>query len=86
MDVIQILEEWVKGNCIHDRVKDKCLPDFSCCDPELLAPELVRKRFLKAVKERDIKTQSEMMIMFVQHLHLKLMKDKPDEPFADKIH
>ena len=33
------LDEWVKGNPIHNNVDDECCPDFSCCRPELLAPK-----------------------------------------------
>lgn len=39
------LDEWVKGNPVHNNVDDECCPDFSCCRPELLQPEKVRKTY-----------------------------------------
>ena len=39
------LDEWVKGNPIHNTVDDECCPDFSCCVPENLADEETRKTF-----------------------------------------
>lgn len=44
------LNEWVKGNPIHNQVEDECCPDFSCCKPHLLADEQTRKLF-KAANE-----------------------------------
>jgi len=41
-------DEWVKGNPIHNTVDDECCPDFSCCKPELLQPEEIRKTFAAA--------------------------------------
>lgn len=45
------LAEWVKGNsqCPNDR--DECCPDFSCCQPELLADEATRIAFADATEE-----------------------------------
>lgn len=45
------LAEWVKGNPIHNTGRDECCPDFSCCQPELLAPLEVREKFAKADDE-----------------------------------
>lgn len=42
------LEQWVAGNPQHNHVLDECCPDFSCCRPELLAPEHERRAFQKA--------------------------------------
>lgn len=33
------LELWVRGKSVHNDERDECCPDFSCCSPELLAPE-----------------------------------------------
>lgn len=33
------LEEWVKGNPIHNDIDNECCPDFSCCDRSLLMKE-----------------------------------------------
>lgn len=53
----QQLAEWVKGNPIHG---DECCPDFSCCRPELLAPEDVRIAFRDHPESRH-----EMLGMFL---------------------
>ena len=42
------LAAWVKGNPTHNTIRDECCPDFSCCNPELLAPEEVRREFVEA--------------------------------------
>ena len=42
------LEKWVNGESVHNDERGECCPDFSCCRPELLAPEQVRKQFLAA--------------------------------------
>ena len=26
------VNEWVKGNSLHNPVRDECCPDFSCCE------------------------------------------------------
>lgn len=45
------LQEWVKGNSIHNTTDNECCPDFSCCYKENLQPEEVRKTFFAANKE-----------------------------------
>lgn len=42
---------WVAGDsrCPNDR--DECCPDFSCCQPELLADKKTRERFASATDE-----------------------------------
>jgi len=42
------LNEWVKGNPIHNNVDDECCPDFSCCKPKNIQPLNIRETF-KAV-------------------------------------
>ena len=42
------LDEWVKGNPLHNPVRQECCPDFSCCEPEFLAPEATRQVFVAA--------------------------------------
>jgi hypothetical protein len=62
------LEEWVKGNSIHNDERDECCPDFSCCQPDLLADEKARLIFVKAFKENDQETQNSMLMMFLGNL------------------
>ena len=66
------LAEWVKGNpqCPNDR--DECCPDFSCCTPELLADEDMRKAF--AVGDEEVRLS--MLGMFLGAALAKMGKDK----------
>jgi hypothetical protein len=47
------LDEWVKGNSIHDVERGECCPDFSCCRPELLASQVERLTFNEHPELRD---------------------------------
>lgn len=41
---------WVAGESVHG---DQCVPDFSCCEPDLKADAIVRKAFQEgSVHER----------------------------------
>lgn len=51
------LDLWVAGSSVHNKERDECCPDFSCCKPKLLrrlaeriaycdASKLVRNRML----------------------------------------
>jgi len=55
------LEEWVKGNPIHNNERNECCPDFSCCCPDLLADERTRKEFAAAGDEKRMA----MLMMFL---------------------
>ena len=39
------LASWVGGKSIHNVDKGECCQDFSCCQPELLAPQAERELF-----------------------------------------
>lgn len=60
------LREWVAGNPIHNKERDECCPDFSCCTGKI-APLNVRKRFEKACNEGDEETKMEMLMMFLSN-------------------
>ena len=63
------LDEWVKGNPIHNKEKDICCPDFSCCrGKENIADKEVRERFAKAYYAKDEETQNQMLMMFLGSL------------------
>ena len=47
------LDEWVKGNPIHNDIDNECCPDFSCCQPDFLQPEEIRKTFAVVSKRAD---------------------------------
>lgn len=59
------LKEWVEGNSIHNEENDVCCPDFSCCEPKLLASRAEREAFAKAYKEGDERTVDNMLMMFL---------------------
>jgi len=59
------LKLWVKGKPIHNDKWDECCPDFSCCQPHLLAPEHERKTFLEAHRKGDDKTKVSMLLEFL---------------------
>ena len=40
--------EWLNGNPKHNHIDDECCPDFSCCNPSLLAPKEVREKYCRA--------------------------------------
>lgn len=61
MTIDEQLDEWVKGNPIHNADRDECCPDFSCCQPQLLAPKDVRENFAAA----DEETRFGMLIHFL---------------------
>jgi hypothetical protein len=60
------LSEWLKGNPIHNDVRDECCPDFSCCTGEI-APLDVRQRYIKAVEVGDEGTRIQMLMMFLEN-------------------
>lgn len=49
---INQLDEWVKGNSLHDHERGECCPDFSCCQPDLQVPKKVREAFKAANDEQ----------------------------------
>lgn len=34
---------WMEGISTHCRLTNECCPDFSCCHPDMLTPELERR-------------------------------------------
>ncbi len=63
MTVDEQLSEWLKGNSIHNDDRDECCPDFSCCEPSLLADQRTRQAFVDA--DWDIRYQMLMMFLSV---------------------
>jgi len=59
------LEQWLKGNSVHNTKIDECCPDFSCCNRKMSTSIEVKERFVKAIKEKDDKTKTEMLGMFL---------------------
>lgn len=46
------LQAWKLGAPYHNRVDDECCPDFSCCQPSLLAGAEVRREYFAASAQR----------------------------------
>ena len=45
------LRRWVKGDSVHNgatKSNGECCPDFSCCQPNALAPKIAREKFAAA--------------------------------------
>jgi hypothetical protein len=34
---------WAQGRPYHEPIEDECCPDFSCCHPELLEPDVTAR-------------------------------------------
>lgn len=61
------LKEWVKGNPIHNKERDECCPDFSCCTGKI-APVEERRRFVRAFQENNQEVIMDMLGMFLTRL------------------
>lgn len=60
---------WVRGESVHNTLGPgggECCPDFSCCKPELLAPEAVRRRFKEAGKKERYQMLMEFLAALVE--------------------
>jgi len=66
------LDAWVAGKPEHNTVVDECCPDFSCCQPALLAPEHERKAFAAA----DEDTRMQMLGGFLGRAVAEASADK----------
>ena len=85
------LDEWVKGNSIHNDEHDECVPDFSCCELNIRTPQHTKERFAKAYKEKDGETMNEMLMMFLSGLTISTFKvlesmEGEDTPRSKGIH
>jgi len=67
------LKMWCDGHPIH--LDDWCLPDFSCCVPELLAPKEERELFVKLYLKGKRNQYERMLMMFLGRA-LPLITDK----------
>ena len=62
-EVTKQLLSWLAGISIH--CQDQCCPDFSCCQPELLAPFEEREAFAVAYLQDDTEQYERMLMMFL---------------------
>lgn len=50
------LRRWVNGELVHNgksRSVGECLPDFSCCNPDMLWSKELREKFVNAVSDEE---------------------------------
>lgn len=58
---------WISGKSVHND-KGECCPDFSCCNPKLLAPKEVRETFAAAERSGNKKVVDRMLMEFLGRL------------------
>lgn len=84
-DVLQ-LDAWVDGASLHLKRSGgsgrECVPDFSCCFPDLLAPRAVRAKYRRAYLSGDFQTMNAMRAFFHTAVAQKLAPALPVE-FAE---
>ena len=77
------LELWVQGKPVHNKTRDECCPDFSCCDPDLLAPTEVRKAFKAASEKERLKFLGQFLgALLAKHTpekKVRILTDEHDE-------
>lgn len=69
---------WVDGKSVHNDERDECCPDFSCCQPDLLADRALRVKFKAAVDQNDNISAWVMLGMFLSGA---LTKANPNKQF-----
>lgn len=70
------LDKWVAGQSVHNHERDECCPDFSCCQPELLASEEERVMFRDAYINGNQDLIDSMLMMFLTVMLSNIEKDK----------
>ena len=57
------LDSWLAGIPLHR--EQGCCPDFSCCQPSLLAPREVREVFAAAHRSGNTRLEERMLMEFL---------------------
>jgi hypothetical protein len=73
------LKLWLWGKSEHREDTNECVPDFSCCFPDLLAPFEIRRIFYTAYLKGDEKTMTRLLGEFLNRL---LVMSKVDAHIA----
>jgi hypothetical protein len=74
------LNRWLRGECLHLWMPPLCCPDYSCCEPELLAPLEERELYVQARNDGDVRTVERLDAMFLGRLiQAKYMPQKKGE-------
>jgi hypothetical protein len=76
MTNLEQLEEWVKGNSVHNSEHGQCCPDFSCCVKEITTSVGEKLVFLDAFKQGDTDATDGMLMMFLSQLLTVKFPDK----------
>ena len=72
------LSLWVEGRSVHDHSRDECVPDYSCCRPQLAVPKEEREMYLRAHLDGDQKTLNRMTYRFLGRMLKTKVKDGHD--------
>lgn len=67
MTVEEQLRLWVEGTPVHDKERNQCCPDFSCCTGKMVSKD-VREKFEKAFKDGDESQCEKMLFEFLSML------------------
>jgi hypothetical protein len=59
------LRNWVNGKSEHDYINNQCVPDFSCCSPELQQPKKTREAAANAFLTGDYETFNNFLMFFL---------------------
>jgi hypothetical protein len=65
---VEQLNLWLSGQSHHLDMPDLCCPDYSCCQPELLAPFEERELYVDTRNRRDVRTLTRLDCMFLGRL------------------
>jgi hypothetical protein len=44
-ELLRQVRLWREGISIHNQINGECCPDFSCCYPDMLTPEVKRREW-----------------------------------------
>lgn len=64
MNGAEQLKLWMEGTSLHNDETDECCPDFSCCAPELQAPDEERTAFCAAWSAGDVAGMERLLGVF----------------------
>ena len=57
---------WVRGRSVHDWAQDRCVPDYSCCRPELAAPLEEREHYAALLAAGDLWPAVRLRLLFLK--------------------
>lgn len=78
--------KWIAGESIHNKERNECCPDFSCCEPTLLAALCERKEFKDALDTGNDYKKMEMLGIFLERLILLAGGDGDDIAHSKAVH